>query len=531
MLSTCKLRIAIAALVVTGVSACLSLAVGGGKFFNEWDSLLDERMRPGGKIIEDGSGYILAPKAFGYRDISGADVVYIDVLKYEDDIGEAGHFTPIKGYHLFVLDDGWLYWMPEYAGFELVSSVVSSGTLIQLWCDDVPVIRTRRLVGETMEVGSLELTDSRWCNARNIIGARMDDGEAVIVPAQGGTPLNVAVTVDGLGKLAITTTAGSAAVPTTPARDKLVFVEERTADVLAAVYYDNGTWRYREGGVTFTATDMPYGEPAGIAPVRRQADGQLRIETLDGMFAWDVDGSGTAQRLATSPQPTINAIWAAGPWSGGAIAEELKPNERAPNLNVPVASQTRVVAGDTMSVLDVPTTPCVVSEQCREIGESDLIAIVGPSGKEYAIYALWSWNGTDDGGGKRVVGAPIKHLPDGCTPAGCTPPGSDDGGGAGDGGDPVGGGDPTPADADVLHVVGSCSAGTSHKCVDYTGSSYVAATVQQDCESGGGVFLPNGCAAGGRVGRCIVDQGLDTEYIINCYPGANTTCSGTWIDG
>ena len=95
--------------------------------------------------------------------------------------------------------------------------------------------------------------------------------------------------------------------------------------------------------------------------------------------------------VTTTPQPTINAVWVSANGYGGALAREHSANPREPSLEMPVAVQARVVVGDEFVVYDVPTTPCTIVEDCREVGESRVLGLVGNADSPYVIYEMWSW--------------------------------------------------------------------------------------------------------------------------------------------
>lgn len=91
--------------------------------------------------------------------------------------------------------------------------------------------------------------------------------------------------------------------------------------------------------------------------------------------------------------------------------------------------------------------------------------------------------------------------------------------------------------ADGSGFAGSCTLLAGFTCVDYTGSSYTSALVQQACEMvTGSVYSASPCPSAGRLGRCTRDAGLETETVASSYSpltedSARQACqslSGSW---
>jgi hypothetical protein len=364
-------------------NACLlEVNLRSGLLPEDHESILLERLRPGTTVLWGLDPIVPAgangwdPRLIHYAT-TGNPRIIIDPFPFG-----AAESPPIRNYLATTLPDGTLE-LGELKqrdivtpwGEELVASGYRGGGFFQAWCDD-----TIFFVGV-----SLTLSESVWCTSRALIAP--DDGgpTAILVSLTEGGPI---YDIDFAGDSA---TASTLTVPAGVDVDTVVFIDQPSPGVLAFVAEDSGTWSYaRTDAAAITATGLT-GASAGSEPVLRQLDGTLRITTLTGLYVWDAEGTEAVTLIAASPAPTIQASWVSAGGYGGALALENTPNPVDSSIDMPLAVQARVLINDAFVIYDVPTTPCIETDECREVGESRVIGLVGSPDSPFVIYEIWSW--------------------------------------------------------------------------------------------------------------------------------------------
>ncbi len=140
--------------------------------------------------------------------------------------------------------------------------------------------------------------------------------------------------------------------------DALVWLEE-TSDGLEAVAADGPRFTWSDGvdDATITVDGEPLGEPAGVARHGRR--------------------------------PRVDAPWEAA--GAVLVARETQPNDRAPDLVVPVATAVALATDAGFAVVAVPVTPCDDDAACRDYGESEVVAVAGTATQLVALYDVWTW--------------------------------------------------------------------------------------------------------------------------------------------
>lgn len=239
----------------------------------------------------------------------------------------------------------------------------------------------------------IPLTETAWCTEPAILSVGPPGAEfypyhaSLISLATAGPILDITVDSAGVG----TAVPSNLVLPSDIPRGDIRFADIAAPGVINVVAETDGVWRYaKAGAATLTAALPLAGKAMGTEPVRRK-DGKLRIATDRGVFEWDVDDTQSVVTLVETPQPTIQAAWESANGDAAAIARENTPNPLASSLDMPVAAQARVLESDHFVVYDLPITPCVVDADCREIGESRILGLVGGSGAYAVVYEVWSW--------------------------------------------------------------------------------------------------------------------------------------------
>jgi len=336
-------------------------------------------------------------RLFDNEALDGTPRTIIDPFPFSDPVQpEIGNYL-VSSRADGTLDAGalWRRGLVSNFGREPVASAHTDVAYFQIWCKDTAY----------MFIEAFPLPESVWCTSPATIAVGASPYTAVLVSLTKGGPIyDLDFTPDVTKRVAPSTLTLPSGVDVGTIR----FIDRPTLGVLAVVTETNGAWVYmRTDGATRLAGATLSGGPAGSKPVRRQADGTLRVVTLDGLYRWDADGTGTVTLLASSPLPSVLAPWTSANGEGGALAREVAPNPLDPTLEVPVAVQARVLVGDAFVVYDVPTTPCDTSEACRAIGESRVIGLVGNPAAPYVVYELWSWYLTADTNVKGVYATPL----------------------------------------------------------------------------------------------------------------------------
>lgn len=210
------------------------------------------------------------------------------------------------------------------------------------------------------------------------------DAPSALGVGDGGVLIAAGATVFRVEEPAGTVTeVGPAPVPVAD----LVWLEER-AGAVEGVGWDGASFTWSDGATEAAATLG--GDPLGD-PMWRGADDVLRLATTAGVWRWSPPADPVA--VGPAPKAQVDAPWA----SAGAVllARETRPNDRAPDLAVPVATEVALATDAGFVVVEVPVTPCDDDEVCRNYGESEVVAVAGTADAPVALYDVWTWAVTE----------------------------------------------------------------------------------------------------------------------------------------
>jgi len=260
-------------------------------------------------------------------------------------------------------------------GEEFIAGASTTSVSFSLWCTAESAFLVR--------AEPFPVPGSVWCKqpARMAVGSSA--ATAVLISLTAGGPV---YDIDLSTNATQILTPSALRLPPGVDFGAIRFVDRPTPGELAVVTETGGVWAYQTtSGAPRMAGAALTGEAAGSEPVRRELDGTLTVMTTTGLFSWVVDGAVTT--IVASPPPTIDAPWVSASGYGGAIARQTRPSDLDLALTIPVAVQARIWDGTQFVVHDVPTTPCITTEACREVGESRVVGLVGM----HVVYELWSW--------------------------------------------------------------------------------------------------------------------------------------------
>lgn len=198
-----------------------------------------------------------------------------------------------------------------------------------------------------------------------------------------------AVQLDG------TFTASASASPSA----QPIFVEEVSAGVYELVYAGPGfgyTWARSDG-----ASRLIEGVTLEPGALWRLPSGALRV--VRGGFEgerladWHVESDGALREVAPALPAPMDGFWTrAGPRGEASAVKSKVVREAVGNLPAILLDEElrwRSVRDDAFVVETPPLSPCVSQQDCFEIGTVAFHAMLGPEGKRFALYSLWSWYG------------------------------------------------------------------------------------------------------------------------------------------
>ncbi len=385
------------------LSGCVNIRSNGGLVFQDYEGELPERLRSNAQILlsADAPQYGDVPTMVPMMDEPGNTSLYLDLHHLDTD--RLWYIQP-RGFAL-TSDSQGLGAMPfaeEWNPFKLLSTAtVGSDGYATLWCGEDAHIQVE---WNATQSSSHPLATACDTPMRLIPGEEAN--EVWLLTDRDITRFTADLTPAEVPPL-VETSEGLLSVSAIEQVHYALVVEGQ----VMTVTFQNGSWTTTIGSTPPLVADDITGDPLGEPAVWMGVDRRIRVSTTQGLYAWDILATGQTETLDAAQPPTIDAAWQNLPGRGSSVAVTRIPNpDSSEGLTVPVDIQVRWVDGDdTWVSTTIPTTPCVETDACREIGEFELLGVVaGGGGLAWAVYDMWSWYLDESGTNIRaVVATPI----------------------------------------------------------------------------------------------------------------------------
>jgi hypothetical protein len=153
--------------------------------------------------------------------------------------------------------------------------------------------------------------------------------------------------------------------------------------------------------------------PSRSTDIRREPNGNLLVLGEDRVLRrWKVAEQGAVEVVSEPPDATWGS-WAVWHGPGDALSTRY---ERGPGeVPAPQAYTALRLEDREWSHFEVTSTPCVSRDDCRSLGESYLLGVVGPPAEPIGLYLFWAWRRHPDQSGTgatyySIIAAPAKRV-------------------------------------------------------------------------------------------------------------------------